>query len=100
MGETGVGKTSLVELLAQLMDASFKKLSLHAGVESKKVGKIVKEAQAEANANPLKKIVLFFDEINTSPLVDGMLKEILIDRHFKGVKLLPNISIVAACNPY
>ncbi len=32
MGETGVGKTSLVEYLAKLMDAFYIKRILHAGI--------------------------------------------------------------------
>ena len=45
-------------------------------------------------------MLLFFDEINTNIHVDGLLKEIVIDRRVHGVKLHPNILIVAACTPY
>ena len=45
-------------------------------------------------------MLLFFDEINTNIHVDGLLKEIVIDRRVHGVALHPNILIVAACNPY
>lgn len=45
-------------------------------------------------------MILFFDEINTNVNVSGVLKEILIDRHYFGLRLDDRISIVAACNPY
>jgi hypothetical protein len=45
-------------------------------------------------------VILFFDEINTNVNVSGVLKEILIDRHYFGRSLDDRISIVAACNPY
>ena len=32
MGETGIGKTAIVELLSILMDINFEKLNIHAGV--------------------------------------------------------------------
>lgn len=47
-----------------------------------------------------RKIILFFDEINTNIHIDGLLKEIVIDRKVRGTNLHPNILLVAACNPY
>jgi hypothetical protein len=47
-----------------------------------------------------RKIILFFDEINTNIHIDGLLKEIVIDRKVRGQSLNPNILLVAACNPY
>ena len=47
-----------------------------------------------------KRIVLFFDEINTNKNVSGVLKEILVDRHLFGDELGENIIPIAACNPY
>jgi hypothetical protein len=47
-----------------------------------------------------RKIILFFDEINTNIHIDGLLKEIVIDRKVRGQSLHPNILLVAACNPY
>jgi len=37
MGETGVGKTSLVNYLADVMEALYLKLFLHAGVEEREI---------------------------------------------------------------
>lgn len=46
------------------------------------------------------KLILFFDEINTNQNVDGILKEILIDRKLNGNKLPHLILPIAAANPY
>jgi hypothetical protein len=43
---------------------------------------------------------MFLDEINTNDNINGLIKEIIIDRHIQGKKLQSNICIVAACNPY
>ena len=45
MGETGVGKTSLVEYLCKIIDAEFKVLNVHAGVNEEDILKFVEEAQ-------------------------------------------------------
>jgi len=47
-----------------------------------------------------KKIILFFDEINTNTHISGLLKEIFIDKHILGEPLESNIALVSACNPY
>lgn len=48
----------------------------------------------------MKKVIIFFDEINTTYCVNGILKEIIIDRHLNGKKISDNIIFIAACNPY
>ena len=47
-----------------------------------------------------RKIILFFDEINTNVNISGLLKEIFVDRHINGYPLESNICLVSACNPY
>ncbi len=47
-----------------------------------------------------RKVVLFFDEINTNPNVAGILKEILIDRTLLGEPLPNHVVPIAAANPY
>ena len=37
MGETGVGKTSLVNYLADVIEAKYRKLYLHAGIDEKDI---------------------------------------------------------------
>lgn len=44
MGETGVGKTSLVEYLAKIIDAEFQILNVHAGITEEEIIKFVEEA--------------------------------------------------------
>ena len=41
MGETGVGKTSLVEFIAKIIDAEFKVLNIHAGITEEDIIKFV-----------------------------------------------------------
>ena len=45
-------------------------------------------------------VILFFDEINTNPNIDGVLKEILIDKKMMGVSLPKNFIPIGAANPY
>lgn len=44
MGETGVGKTSLVEYLAKITDAEWKTLNVHAGVTEEEIINHMKRA--------------------------------------------------------
>jgi len=44
MGETGVGKTSLVEYLAKIIDSEFKTLNVHSGISDEEINKFVFDA--------------------------------------------------------
>jgi hypothetical protein len=48
----------------------------------------------------IKKVIIFFDEINTNQNISGLLKEIFIDRCVLGEPLMENIALISACNPY
>lgn len=50
MGETGVGKTSLVEYLAKIIDAEFNVLNIHAGITEEDIIKFVENAQLSAKS--------------------------------------------------
>jgi MoxR-like ATPase len=50
MGETGVGKTSLVNFLADVMDAKYLKLFMHAGVEEKEIILFIEQAIEDATS--------------------------------------------------
>lgn len=100
MGETGVGKTSLVNYLADVMEALYLKLFLHAGVEEKEIFAFMYQAIKEAKYSPQRLVIIFLDEINTNEHISGVLKEIIVDQCIQGQSLPTNISIVAACNPY
>lgn len=49
---------------------------------------------------PKKKLILFLDEINTNENVNGILKEILIEKKMNGSALPENFIPIAAANPY
>ena len=102
MGETGVGKTAIINYLADALDYEFRVLNLHEGITEEDILDFVRGAQLaiEEVMSEEKKILLFFDEINTNLHIDGLLKEIVIDRKVRGEDLHPNILLVAACNPY
>lgn len=44
MGETGVGKTSLVEFLAKVIDSEFSVLNIHAGITEDEIIEFVSNA--------------------------------------------------------
>ncbi|WAR09055.1 R213A-like protein [Mya arenaria] len=112
MGETGCGKTRLIDFLCKLqrpLDSLVQNmiiLKIHGGTTANVISKKVKFAQKIAREN-LKKYgqqmytVLFFDEANTTEAI-GVIKEIMCDRAIAGRKLddCPNLKFVAACNPY
>lgn len=111
MGETGVGKTSLVDFLSKIIDAEFMIKNIHAGITEEEIIDFVNKAQETAEKQPLKKanpmdpgkprkVIMFFDEINTNNNISGLLKEIFVDRHIQGVPLRDNIALISACNPY
>jgi hypothetical protein len=45
-------------------------------------------------------VIVFFDEVNTSELVSGVFKEIMIDRHILGTRISDSIRFIGAINPY
>jgi len=108
MGETGVGKTSLVNYLAKVIDAECITLNVHAGITEQEIIKnVMVDYQRVAREQPLcsnkkdkRKVIIFFDEINTNSSISGLLKEIFVDRHIQGYPLESNICLVSACNPY
>lgn len=100
MGEAGIGKTALVELLSCIMEATFKTKIIHAGVTEQEIIELLDELTRQATENSSHRYVLFFDEINTNKLVGGLLKEILVDKRLKGQDLKENIICIGALNPY
>lgn len=85
MGETGTGKTENIKLYKTLSQSTMKILNVHAGLKQEQIIDFIKSAQKYIeDTNHKKKIILFFDEINTNKNISGLLKEILIDRRFLG----------------
>ena len=99
IGETGCGKTSLIHFLAHILGVEFRVLNIHAGVTEENITSFVEEAEKFAIANPDRIIWLFFDEINTNPLL-GLICDITCHRSMFGKPIHRNIVPICAANPY
>jgi ABC-type oligopeptide transport system ATPase subunit len=105
MGESGCGKTFLLEFLAEtLLQEKFRCLVLHSGIKEQDFEEFVKKCIQEAKRDYKKNLWMFFDEINTTPLISNI-TELLTQRqaHFnteENIRLPENIIIVCACNPF
>ena len=94
MGETGCGKTYLIQVLCAITNTKLAKLNIHAGINEKDVTSFIDNIK-----NIKEKIWVFFDEINTSHVI-GLISEIMCNRTLKGNSLNNNFQFIAACNPY
>ena len=104
MGETGVGKTKLIQMLATLYGkgkCKWKKLQIHAGITDEIIISFIEKIQKEEKENNDKNelIWIFFDEINTCNSL-GLLTEIICNHSYYGKKIKDNFVFLAACNPY
>ncbi|XP_062574164.1 E3 ubiquitin-protein ligase rnf213-alpha-like [Saccostrea cucullata] len=109
MGETGCGKTRLVDFLCKLQCPPEVKtknmliIKVHGGIKRQDIIDKIKEAEELAKENSKHGIytVLFFDEANTTEDI-GVIKEIMCDKTVSGkpLDLSKSLKIVAACNPY
>ena len=104
MGETGVGKTKLLEMLVRLYGkgkANWKKLEMHAGITDKDIINFIQEVEKEYEKEEKKDelIWIFFDEINTCNSL-GLITEIMCNHTYLGKKINDNFIFLGACNPY
>ena len=111
MGETGCGKTRLIEFLCQLMaggkEVQNKKIvKVHGGVTIDDIVKNIADAEILALENRQLfgedfYTVLFFDEANTTEAIYGI-KEVICDNSVNGRKIDPEsgLKVIVACNPY
>ncbi|XP_030418159.1 E3 ubiquitin-protein ligase RNF213-like isoform X2 [Gopherus evgoodei] len=108
MGETGCGKTKLVQFMCSLQRAgrdvqNMMLVRVHGGTSSKIIHQKVKEAIELARVNEERynmDTVLFFDEANTTEAVFAI-KEVLCDQSVNGEPIsTTRLKVVAACNPY
>ena len=104
MGETGVGKTKLLEMLTTLYGKGtlrMKRLQIHAGTTDLKIIQfiedVIKQVKEEKAENEITWI--FFDEINTCNSL-GLITEIMCNHTYLGKKLDDNFVFLGACNPY
>ena len=104
MGETGVGKTKLLEILSKLYGKShfeWETLQIHAGTTDQKIVSFIDEItkKKNMNGNPNEKTWVFLDEINTCNSL-GLITEIMCNHTYLGKKINDNFIFIAACNPY
>ncbi|XP_009695289.1 PREDICTED: E3 ubiquitin-protein ligase RNF213-like [Cariama cristata] len=108
MGETGCGKTKLVQFMCNLQRAGRKVQNMivvrvHGGTTSKAIREKVRQAIELARTNEEEHnidTVLFFDEANTSEAISAI-KEVLCDHSINGQRISTDrLKVVAACNPY
>ena len=104
MGETGVGKTKLLEMLATLYGNNtlkWHKLQIHAGITDQKIVGFIEELNKKyINLENKDELVwIFFDEINTCNSL-GLITEIMCNHTYLGKKINDNFVFLGACNPY
>ena len=101
MGETGIGKTSLIIKLNQLLNngkITLEKINISPNMTEQIIYNEIKRINDE-NKNKIEEIWIFFDDINTCNYLN-IITEIFTNRTFFGEKLNENIRIMGACNPY
>ena len=101
IGETGCGKTLLIEKLNQLLnngENTVRVINLHPGITDNILYNDVKKIVEEAKTIK-KEIWILFDEINTSQSF-ALLTEIFINKTFNGEEISNYIRLIGACNPY
>ena len=120
MGDTGCGKTSLINILNQIVNGGKTKIdytdkstgikkiiftihiiNIHPGISDTTLCEHMELANKEAEELKKygKQLWVFFDEMNTC-LSLTLLTEIFINREFNGNKVNENIRLIGACNPY
>ena len=100
VGETGCGKTSLIRYLAQVCKVTLHVFTFHAGIKEEEILQFIENVIENAERNLGKhKTWIFLDEINTCDHI-GLLSNIICCRKLGPVSLPPNLSLLAACNPY
>jgi len=103
MGETGVGKTKLLEMLATLYGQGilhWHRLQIHAGTTDKKIVEFIeKVTEEEKDKDKNQKVWIFLDEINTCNSL-GLITEIMCNHTYLGKPIEERFVFLGACNPY
>ena len=101
MGETGCGKTRLVQFLAETFNVPFHSFDFHAGITEEDILQFFHNMEGEAEVAKMsgKPVWVFLDEINTCDHL-GLISEIICHRRIQGRPLPSNLVYIAACNPY
>src|SRR3990167_1834959 len=111
IGATGCGKTYLITFLVQMiLRDNLVIKTLHSGITEDELSSFVLKAMDLATKEPEKKVWIFFDEFNTSPL-QSLIQELVVSRSCNfspeirdklqsTSKILPkNMVFVLICNP-
>ena len=112
MGETGCGKTSLIDTLVLFLQGQYKlvKFNIHSGLSYYDIMRFLRDeklveypedllrGKKDDNINR-EKIILFLDEINTTNSIN-LLCDLFKKRKFLGLHLKDNVYVIGACNPY
>ena len=103
MGETGVGKTKLMEILSTLYgkgNSKWKILQIHAGITDQDIVDFIDNITTEYEQDNNNDLVwIFLDEINTCNSL-GLISEIMCNHTYLGKKINNNFVFIGACNPY
>ena len=101
MGETGCGKTVLVNFLSQTLEIPLLTLDVDGGKTDEDViefmDRVVQtydEQSEDGNG-----VLVFFDDINVANCM-GLFKTLIIDRMHRSVPLPHNIRLIMCCKPY
>ncbi|XP_046854625.1 uncharacterized protein LOC124447604 isoform X2 [Xenia sp. Carnegie-2017] len=98
MGETGCGKTSLVEYLASTCEVPFTIYNIHAGRTEDDIREFIEKKNEEACMDNSQRWI-FLDEINTCHHL-GLINEIVCHHTLLGRPISRKLVFLAACNPY
>ena len=99
MGETGVGKTSLIRFLVDnILQEELFIFVIHAGIKSSQIIDTITTYNQKAIRNK-RRIWIFLDEFNTCDAI-GLLSEIICYHTLLGEELSDLLVFTAACNPY
>eukprot|EP00397_Hematodinium_sp_SG-2012_P000023 GEMP01000023.1.p1 GENE.GEMP01000023.1~~GEMP01000023.1.p1 ORF type:complete len:4845 (-),score=1374.35 GEMP01000023.1:551-15064(-) len=101
MGETGCGKTALINFIADALNFPLHTLDIHGGIDDNDIISFIKKCALEAKRMQAdhRCVVAFLDEINAANCM-ALCKQLICDRFIGSEKLPSNLRIVAACNPY
>eukprot|EP00397_Hematodinium_sp_SG-2012_P000011 GEMP01000011.1.p1 GENE.GEMP01000011.1~~GEMP01000011.1.p1 ORF type:complete len:5020 (+),score=1237.73 GEMP01000011.1:156-15215(+) len=100
MGETGCGKTALVQFIVETLEFPMHVIDVHGGITDAQVIDFIRNCiKVAAHLSDGQYLVAFLDEINAGNVL-GVCKMIIVDRMLDGKPIPKNVRIVACCNPY
>ena len=104
MGVTGCGKTELIKQLMKMLNkdkenSNFIIKNIHSDVKENEIIEVIEKAENYLKETKNDMSFIFFDEINTTPLLSKM-KEIFVNHSLNGKLIDERIRFIGACNPY